>query len=254
MIQQRRHDRSVIDSHIHLDRLHDGPAVLQAAVDVGVTGFVSIGLDPRHEQGLRGALPVGIDIKKALGLHPQEVRDAVDVDAAFAVLHRRLIEDRDVVAVGECGLDARPGIGNAALHEEVLRRHLRLARRHDLPVVLHGVRRDAAMLSILQDEGVVDGVWHGFSGSTETMLLAVRRGLCISVGFMALDERARRVRAAIPAIPDDKLLIETDAPPLPPARLVEVAAAVAALRGTTPAHIAALTTANARRLFRWPAR
>ena len=246
---------TVIDTHIHLDALADGPAQLQAAVDVGVTGFISIGVDPRCSQRLSGPLPANIEVKTVLGLHPQEVRDAVDVDAAFAVLERRLDEEPDVVGVGECGLDARPGVGNAALHEEVFRRHLRLARRRDLPVVLHGVRRDGPMLQILDDEGGdVDGVWHGFSGSRDTMLQAVRRGLFISVGFVVLDERARRLVAAVPAIPDDRLLVETDAPPLPPARLRDVVAAVARLRDTTPAHIAALTTANARRLFRWPGR
>ncbi len=241
----------VIDTHVHLDRLDDGPALLQAAVDVGVTGLVSIGLDPRCPQQLRGPLPPGLEVKTVLGLHPQEVRDAADVDAAFAVLERRLDAEPSVVGIGECGLDARPGIGNAALHQEVLRRHLRLARRRGLPVVLHGVRRDGALLATLDDEAGVDGVWHGFSGSKETLLAAVRRGLFISVGFLALNERARRLREAVPAIPEDRLLVETDAPPLAPARIKDVVAAVARLRGTTPEHIAALTSANARRLFRF---
>jgi TatD DNase family protein len=249
----------MIDTHLHLDRLLEaGPALLQAAVDVGVTGFVSIGVDPRLAQGLAGPLPPGVEVKTVLGLHPQEVKDRDDVDAAFAVLERRLDQEPGVVAVGECGLDARPGIGNVALHELVFRRHLQIARARGLPVVLHGVRRDGAMLAVLDDEcggpgkSGVDGVWHGFSGSRDTMQLAVKRGLFISVGFMVLDERARRLREAVPAIPDDRLLVETDAPPLAPARLPDVVDAVARLRGTTSAHIAALTSNNARRLFRWP--
>ena len=239
---------------MHLDALNDGPALLQAAVDVGVTGIVSIGVDPRCSQALRGTLPAGLEVKTVLGLHPQEVRDQADVDDAFAVLERRLDQEPGIVAVGECGLDARPGVGNAALHEQVFRRHRRIARRRGLPVVLHGVRRDGPMLTVLDEEragGDVDGVWHGFSGSRDTMLLAVKRGLHISVGFVVLDERSRRLREAVPAIPDERLLVETDAPPLPPARLRDVVDAVARLRGSTPAAIAALTTRNARRLFRW---
>ncbi|MDP2342510.1 MAG: TatD family hydrolase [Deltaproteobacteria bacterium] len=244
----------MIDTHVHLDRLLEaGPALVRAAVDVGVRGFVSIGVDPRFPQGLSGAVPEGIEVKTVLGLHPQEVRDADDVDDAFACLQRRLDAEPAVVAIGECGLDARPGVGNAALHEQVFRRHLQIAHARGLPVVLHGVRRDGPMLTVLDDEARVDGVWHGFSGSRDTMLLAVKRGLFISVGFMVLDERARRLREAVPAIPDDRLLIETDAPPLAPARLPDVVDAVARLRGSTREHIVALTTANARRLFRWPA-
>jgi TatD DNase family protein len=68
---------------------------------------------------------------------------------------------------------------------------------------------------------------------------------------MALDERARRLREAIPAIPDDRLLLETDAPPLAPARLVEVAAAVASLRGQSVQHVQRVTADNAARLFRF---
>jgi TatD DNase family protein len=249
----------MFDSHVHLDLLDDGPAEVRAAVAAGVTHALAIGLDPRRPAPLAGDVPDGLTVVRALGLHPQETRDAADVDAALAVLDHALGQrGDDVVAVGECGLDARPGIGVAALHERALRGQLALARRHGLPVVLHGVRRDGALLAALDDDlaaagagaAPVAGVWHGFSASKETMQAAVRRGLHIAVGFVVLDERARRLRAAVPAIPDDRLLVETDAPPLPMARLVDVIAAVAQLRGTTPAAIAALTTQNARRLFR----
>jgi histidinol dehydrogenase len=77
----------VIDTHMHLDALgEDGPALVQAAVDRGVTGIVSVGVDPRASQALLGALPQGVVVKRALGLHPQEVRDEADVDDALAAL------------------------------------------------------------------------------------------------------------------------------------------------------------------------
>lgn len=249
------------DTHLHLDLLgDDGPALLQAAVDVGVTRFTAIGTDPRVAARLRGALPAGVRVGFAVGLHPQELPKLSDddVEAAFVALDRRLGEEGDIVAIGETGLDARRGIGDgdAALARQhaVFVRHLAIARRVGLPLVLHGVRRDGPMLQALDDDiaawGPLPGaVWHGYSGSKDTMRLAVARGVFIAIGFMALDERARRLREAIPHIPDDMLLLETDAPPLAPAKLVDVAAAVAALRGQSVEHVWAVTTANAARLF-----
>jgi TatD DNase family protein len=248
----------MFDTHLHLDLLGDaGPASLAAAALRGVTHLCAIGVDPRVPASLQGAAPAGVVVVRALGLHPQEVKDAADVDAALAALDERLRHRADdVVAVGECGLDARPGIGDPALHERAFRAQLLLARRHALPVVLHGVRRDAAMLQALDDEygddartGRVRGVWHGFSSSTDTMKHAVRRGLSISVGFLVLNEKARRLREAVPHIPLERLVVETDAPPLPPERLVDVVDEVARLRGVSRDEIARATTANARALF-----
>jgi TatD DNase family protein len=246
----------LIDTHVHLDALDDaGPGLVAAAMARGVVGVVSIGVDPRRSQRLVGAVPAGLVVRRVLGLHPQEITSAVDVDDAFAALGAALDDAAnacDVCAIGETGLDARPDKGNAALHEEVFRRHLRLARTRGFPVVLHCVRRDGRLLDVIDEErggAPLSGVWHGFTGSADTVRLATKRGLSISIGFQALDERSRRVREAIPHIPDDRLLIETDAPPLLPERIVDVAAAVAALRGTTVEAIATLTTANAARLF-----
>lgn len=249
----------MIDTHMHLDALgDDGPALVQAAVDVGVRGVVSVGVDPRRSQAIVGALPRGLVVRRVLGLHPQEITDAADVDAAFAALDAALdagLAVGDVCAIGETGLDARPDKGNGALHEEVFRRHLRLARRRGLPVVLHCVRRDGRLLEVLDDEAARDGgapwrgVWHGFTGSRDTMVLAVKRGLHVSIGFQVLDARSRRVREAVPHVPADRLLLETDAPPLAPARIVDVAAAVAALRGVAVDDVKAVTVDNAAALF-----
>jgi TatD DNase family protein len=251
------------DTHLHLDLLGDeGPAAVRAARDVGVTRLVGIGTDPRVPARLRGALPDDVIVGYAVGLHPQELPSLSDDDVAAALLalDERLAREPDIVAIGETGLDARKGIGDAddafARQRRVFEHHLAVARRTGLPLVLHGVRRDGPMLQLLDDDIAAHGplpgtVWHGYSGSRDTARLAVARGVHIAIGFMALDERARRLREAIPAIPDDRLLLETDAPPLAPARLVEVAAAVASLRGQSVQHVQRVTADNAARLFRF---
>ena len=254
----------LVDTHVHLDALgDDGPALLQAAVDVGVTAMLGNGVDPRTPAVLKGRVPAGLTIRYAVGLHPQELPHLSDdaVDEAFAALDARLDSEADIVAIGEAGLDARPGIGDDEAQRRrqhgVFRRHLAICRQRSLPLIVHGVRRDGPLLQELADDLAAHGplpaggVWHGFSASKDTMKLAVGHGLHIAVGFMALNDKARRLHEALPAIPDDRLLVETDAPPLHPARLIEVIAALAAVRGNSVEAIAALTARNARRLFRF---
>ncbi len=256
--------RGLVDTHVHLDALgDDGPALLQAAVDVGVTAMLGNGVDPRVPALLKGKVPAGLTLRYAVGLHPQELPalNDDDVEAAFAALVRRLDSEDDIVAVGETGLDARAGIGDddAKRHRQhgIFRRHLAIARQRSLPLIVHGVRRDGPLLQELADDLAAHGplpaggVWHGFSASKDTMKLAVGHGLHIAVGFMALNDKARRLHEALPAIPADRLLVETDAPPLHPARLIDVVAALAVARGSSAEAIAALTARNARRLFRF---
>jgi TatD DNase family protein len=252
----------IIDTHVHLDHLgDDGPALLQAAVDMGVVAMIGNGVDPRRRALLKGNVPAGLQIGYAVGLHPQELPALTDddIEAAFVALEARLHTEPDIVAIGECGLDARSGIGDTDEQRRrqlwVFERHLRLVRTTGLPLIVHGVRRDGPLLQLLKDDLATHGplpaggVWHGFSASRDTMQLAVGLGLHISVGFMALSDNARRLREAIPAIPTHRLLVETDAPPLPPARIVDVIAAIATLRGTDADSIAAHAADNARALF-----
>jgi len=248
----------VWDTHLHLDLLGDGAvAQLEVARDVGVTALVGIGVDPRRPA--RIAVPAGLTVGYAVGLHPQELPALSDddVDVAMRALDVR-VREPDIVAVGECGLDGRKGIGDddtaLARQRRVFAAHLDVAAREGLPVVLHGVRRDAAMLEVLDAHTAVCGplvgcVWHGYSGSKDTARAAVARGVIISIGFMALEPRARRLREAIPSLPDDGFVLETDAPPLAPARLAEVAAAVAALRGQSVEHVKDMSSKTAARLF-----
>jgi TatD DNase family protein len=260
------------DTHLHLDALgDDGPDLVADAVAVGVTHMVAVGVDPRRPATLVGPASSqhvpGLRVGFAVGLHPQELPAMNDdaVEEALDALDARVDDDRGcTVAVGEVGLDARRGIGTGvgvgddgdalARQVRVMKRHLAVARRTGLPLVLHGVRRDGAMLQAIDDDVAAHGplppcLWHGYSGSRDTMRLAVARGLFISVGFMALDARARRLREAIPDIPVERLVLETDAPPLAPARIVDVAAAVAALRGVSVERLAETTSANAAALF-----
>ncbi len=246
------------DTHLHLDLLGDllcDERALDDAVTAGVTVMTGIGTDPRKKPVPTHTPPASLRIGYARGLHPQELPklNDDDVEACFDAL-RDCLNDDDTIAIGECGLDARRGIGDddtaRARQRDVFSRHLTLANKSGLPVVIHGVRRDGDVLAMLDAHGPLPGaVWHGFSGSADTAREAVKRGVVISIGFMILDDKARRVREAIALIPETSLVIETDAPPLAPARLRDVAVEVARLRNDSVEHIVEVTTNNAARLF-----
>ena len=291
----------MIDTHIHLDLLPDPGAHMQAAVDVGVVGMLAVGVDPRVSARPIVAVPAGLEIRLAIGLHPQELprASAADVDEAFDVLEERLRHEGDIAAIGECGFDARPGIGAPALKDrststsgprpsqspaqsqpasstmlgtaealerqlQVFRRHLAVARRHGLPLILHAVRRDGATLAALDEDIARHGplppvLWHAFSASRETLALAIARGVHVAVGGLVrpipvgsttqTGTKGRRLLEAVAHIPTSSLLVETDAPPLDPAALPEVIRALASLRGVSPGALAEATTTNARRLL-----
>jgi TatD DNase family protein len=249
----------MIDTHVHLDLLDPAAQdALNEAARVGVTDVVGIGVDPRVTASPAVPVPPGLRIHHALGLHPQALGDLHEdtaLQGALALLEQRLHDER-VVAVGETGLDARNGMPDPELQQRAFTAQLALAQARSLPVVLHGVRRDKAMLDTLDAalaRGPLRGVWHGFSGATEIMREACARGLFVSVGFVVLNDKARRLREAVPHIPSEWLLVETDAPPLAPARLADVVARVAELRGVSVDEIVRVTTQNAQRLFQLPA-
>jgi TatD DNase family protein len=257
----------VFDSHCHLHdaRIADADALIARARRAGVAGFLLAGVDPASwpdEEALAGRHP---DVCFSVGVHPQVVDQGDDAAAARMVeaLAARLDDAARLrpAALGETGLDLRgPRRASRARQERAFRDQLALARAHRLPLVLHVLEAHARVLELLDEEGVAaGGVVHAYSGPAELVPRYLAHGLAISFAGSVANPAARRVHAAARAVPDAHLLVETDAPdqtplarrpaPNEPAFLTDVVAALAELRGATPAAIAALTAANARRFF-----
>ncbi len=166
-------------------------------------------------------------------------------------------------AVGECGLDFLRGRAPEQREHQVavFREHLELARATGLPLTLHCVKAHGPMVELLRERPTPPSVMHAFSGSAELARRCVEAGHYVSFAGNLLLANARKVVEAAVAVPDDRLLIETDTPDqTPPARrphvqenepafIVDVAERLAALRETSVEAIAALTDANARRVF-----
>lgn len=255
----------MIDTHCHLDVEAfdaDRDAVVARASAAGVRGILVPAIRPRTWAAL-GALAVHRMVRLAFGVHPQVVPELDDDELAGDLAERiaRAIEQAgaSAVAVGECGLDG--GTAERARQEQVFRAHVRAARAVRKPLVIHVLRAHDVAPRILREEraGEVGGVLHSYSGGDQLVGVYRDLGMCFSFAGPVTYPNARKPIEAARAIPDDLLLAETDAPDQSPAAhrgercepafVADVIAGLAAARGSTAAAIAALTTANARRLF-----
>ena len=253
-----------MDSHAHLDPFLEDrswPDVQRRAGEAGVTTIIAIGgSSAANERAVRVAgqernvyAVVGYD------------RDAAEQDPDWAALERQLAEP-GVVGIGETGLDYHYNRDTAPAQRTLLERNLAVALRHRLPVVVHTRDADEDTLRLLR--AFVDqwdnpsrppGVIHCFTGGTPFAGALLELGFLISFSGIVTFKKADDLRAVLPVIPLDQLLIETDAPylaPVPrrgkrnePAFVVHVGEYIAATLGRTPEELARITTTNGRRLF-----
>jgi len=256
-----------IDSHCHLDAPEfdaDRDAVVQRAIAAGVTQLVlpavSVGnFDTVRELAHRHALSYG------LGIHPLCVDGADDGD--LARLRAALQQHRDdprLVAIGEIGLDHFvPGLDQAR-GEHFFSEQLKLAREFGLPVIVH-VRRSADSLLKYLRRIEVRGIAHAFNGSEQQAQVFVELGFKLGFGGAMTFDRALQIRRLAQAVPADSLVLETDAPDIPPhwlyrtaeqraagaapsrnepAELPRIAQVLAELRGCTPHELSRLTRDN----------
>ena len=257
-----------IDTHCHLDAPEfnpDRPAVLARARAAGVAMLVLPAVAVAHFDALR-ALAHGHGLGYALGIHPLCVDQAADDDIdhlADALARHR--DDPHLVAVGEIGLDHFvPGLDRAR-QAHFYTAQLKLAQRAGLPVILH-VRRSAdALLHGLRRVPVAGGIAHAFNGSRVQADVFTGMGLKLGFGGTLTFQRALQIRRLATDLPATALVLETDAPDIPPhwlyrsaaqraagmasrnepAELPRIAASLAGLRGWTLAQTAAITQANA---------
>jgi TatD DNase family protein len=262
----------LVDSHAHLDCDAfdaDRELVLARAAARGVEDVVvpAVGRDswqPILALAARAGAP---RCHAAVGLHPVSLpgRPPAEDDGDLGAL-AGLVARGGVVAIGECGLDAVIDLTTApfARQERVLRFQLALARRLELPVILHarGPLAYRRLAELLAEEPLpaAGGVLHSYGGGVALLSAFLQAGLHFGFAGPATYPDARKVRASIQALPAERLLAETDAPdqtPAPhrparsePAYVADVLVGIAAARGASLEATAELTASNARRLFR----
>lgn len=196
-------------------------------------------------------------IYAAVGIHPH---DAAGYNPAVEKELENLLGEEKVVAVGETGLDYHYDHSPRNCQQEVFRRHLAIAQKAGLPVVIHNREAHSDLLRLLREAGDQHrGVLHCYSGSANMLQEFLPLGLFVSIGGPVTFRNARKMPQVVKSIPGDRLLLETDAPYLAPhpyrgkrnepGYLVQTARRVAELRGVSIKDLAALTGENACRCF-----
>lgn len=251
-----------VDSHCHLNYaglVEDQAGTLQRARAAGVSTMLNISTREREWGDIIATAEREADVWASVGIHPHEADAHPAVDTARLVgmaAHPR------VIAIGETGLDYFYDHSDRDRQRASFRAHIVAARETGLPLIVHTRDAEEDTAAILRDEmgqGAYPGVIHCFTASADFARIALDLGLYISISGIATFKNAKDLQATVATIPEDRLLIETDAPflaPVPhrgktcePAFVADTARFLANLRGTSVEALAERTSANFFDLF-----
>jgi TatD DNase family protein len=254
----------LFDSHAHVDGKEfddDRAEVLARARAAGVARIVVIGAvgDPGSAERAVALAETDPDIWATVATHPH---DTANMTPAWWAVHERLASHPRVVAIGETGLDYYYDHSPRDVQKAAFARFIELARAVGKPVVCHIRDAHDDARAILAAGGVTDCVIHCFTGTPDDARAYAERGYYVSFSGIVTYKTAQSLRDAVPLVPRERLLIETDCPylaPVPrrgkrnePAFLTHTAQVVAQCAGMSFDELAAATGENAARVFRLP--
>lgn len=252
----------LVDSHCHLDfpELHsDLDAVVARAANAGIGCMLTICTRVSAIPTVLAIAERYPQVYAAIGIHPHSVGEhgVLSVDEIVS-----WTEHPKVVGIGETGLDYHYDKGPRDMQKASFANHIEASRQTGLPFIVHTRNADADTAAIIEDqvsEGPVPGLLHCFSSGRGLAEQAVARGLYVSFSGILTFRNSEDIRATARAMPEDRLLVETDAPflaPVPkrgktnePAFTAHTAARLATERGLAPEAMAEITTDNFFRLF-----
>ncbi|UOQ91344.1 TatD family hydrolase [Halobacillus shinanisalinarum] len=252
----------LFDTHVHLNAdqfTEDLKETIDRAREAGVTYMTVVGFD-------RKTIPTAIEIAEnhehiyaAVGWHPVDAIDMTDEDLVWI---EELAAHPKVVAIGEMGLDYHWDKSPAEVQKEVFRKQIRLAKKVEMPIIIHNREATDDIVEILQEENAaeVGGIMHCYSGPVETAKTCIDMNFMISLGGPVTFKNAKLPKEVAKAIDLNHLLVETDCPflaPHPnrgkrnePAYVKLVAEQIAELKGLTYEEVSQRTTENALKFFR----
>jgi len=257
---------SLIDSHCHLDRLAlekigtnlDG--VVAIAKENGVEQMLCVSINLENFPEVLSISHTYENIFSSVGVHPSDDGEEPTLEQLI-----QLADDPKIIAIGETGLDYFYNEGDLEWQRERFRVHIRAAIATGKPLIIHTREAEADTLAIMREEGAdkIGGVMHCFTGSLEMAQQCLDLGFYISFSGIVTFRNADDLREIAKMVPEERMLIETDAPyltPVPkrgkpnhPALVKHVAEHIAEQRGVSFEQIARATTVNFQRLFGTPA-
>ena len=251
-----------VDSHCHLNYkglVEQQVDVLARARESGVSAMLNISTRECEWDDVIGLAEQESDVWASVGIHPHEADQHVGMDCAKLVeksAHPR------VVAIGETGLDYYYDKSDRAQQCTGFREHIKASRETGLPIIIHTRDAEADTAGILTEEmweGAFTGVIHCFTASAPFARIALDLGMYISLSGIVTFKNAQDLQDVAKWLPEDRLLVETDAPflaPIPhrgrtgePAFVADTACFVAQLRGVAPEILAQQTSDNFYNLF-----
>ena len=254
----------LVDSHCHLTDTQfdeDRTALLTRARQAGIGRFITIGATGEfwHNEKAVALAQEQPDVFATVGVHPHNAETITPETYAHL---RRLAQEPKVVGLGETGLDFYYEYAPRAAQRKHFRAFIQLALELDLPLSIHVREAYAEAAEILRQEGggQVRGVMHCFTGTAPEAEALLALGLSLSLSGIVTFKNAQELRAVVPIVPMNRLLIETDCPylaPVPyrgrrnePAYVSRVAATIAQLKAAPLEEVAQATWRNTARLFR----
>ena len=246
-----------VDTHCHLFLMEEDPAAAVAAArEAGVDRLVCAGIDPASSQRAVELAGSFRGVFATAGMHPHT---AADFDRRAGSIVEELLADPLVVAVGETGLDYYRRLSPPEDQQRAFRTHIALSRETGKPLVVHVREAWDDALAILAEERAERVVLHCFSGDEAVAAEAAVRGYHLSFAGNLTYPKAEVLRRAAGAVGEAQVVVETDSPFLPPqsvrgkpnspARLPEVIAALAGVRGASEEDTLAATTRAAAAAF-----
>lgn len=255
----------LIDAHCHLDYEPMSPdlqACFDAGTAAGVVQYVHVGCSPESIARAVELADTHAQVFAAIGVHPHEAKHT---DAALLGRLRKHSKNPNVLAIGETGLDYHYDLSPRDDQRRSLSEHIELARDLDMPVVLHIREAHEEALALVAEAGPrtqMPGMVHCFTAGPDEARAWLDLGFHISYSGVSTFKKSAEIRAAVALTPEDRILVETDAPylaPIPvrggknvPANVAFTCARLAEVRGVRAADLAQQAARNTRELLSMP--
>jgi len=265
-------DIGFFDSHAHYydkrfygeENERGAEALLEELFADGLKGIINVGTSAVSNRACIEQAKRFPHMYAAVGIHPTDLADSeigyeAELGELVDLLDVNKRKENKIVAIGEIGLDYYWEPYDKELQKKCFETQLRLACIHGLPVIVHDREAHGDCFETVLKYPKVRGVFHSYSGSAEMARELIKRGWYISFSGVVSFKNSVKVKEVAATVPDDRLLIETDAPYLAPhphrgkinhsGRLIHTAQALAEIRDCSAEHIARVTRENVKTLF-----